>query len=316
MGKGKSAFAAAQIEADHYAQTNEISTSPLHLAPQYLYYIFVLNFDVVGAKEACHPDSHAVEEIWKLDYSETTFLTRGNCYFDTVFYQNAALLARPKTEYAWLEPWVRQYWAHVLRMFGSCSVKRVIDPLYGRQCENHGAPKPLFVFASRIGADDSESDTGYPRFWDPFRNYLKIEARTFSNAALIKEMLAHAMLDVHQLGPQGTGSWHFHRVWSWYGGFAHFPLYDFYYQTGETAAAPAYYNRWIGWPSGGGLAPNVDWFGFFYTLWMQSGKNLHFMTKSFDYWSCTTQCNWPIGKPLRAGPLKDGNPLKTWTLGN
>ncbi|KAI9100389.1 hypothetical protein DFS34DRAFT_693102 [Phlyctochytrium arcticum] len=277
--------------------------------------IFMLNFDVVIATEACHPESHAVEEIYKLDLSVTTNITRVNCYFDTVFYYNAALLARPKAEYAWLDPWVRQYWAHVRRMFGSCSVDRVNDPLYGRQCENYGAPKPLFVFASRIGATAYESSYGYPRFWYPFRNYLKIEARTFSNVALIKEMLAHNMVDVHQMGPHGTGSYHFHNVWARYGGFSHFPLYDFYYQTGETAAATAYYNRWFGWNSGDGLAPDVDWFGFFYTLWTQSGKNLHFMRRFFDYWSSYFPMQLADWETIEGRVVRGWEPTRDMDLG-
>ncbi|KAI9094008.1 hypothetical protein DFS34DRAFT_250468 [Phlyctochytrium arcticum] len=109
-------------------------------------------------------------------------MKRASCYHDVAFYYNAALLARPKSETAWLEPWVRGAWGHHVKHFGGCAVPRINTGTSGTRCENFGAPKPLVVFLFLSNA--AYISWAGTRFHEPFdgsnRNVIKIEETSFT----------------------------------------------------------------------------------------------------------------------------------------
>ncbi|KAI9094018.1 hypothetical protein DFS34DRAFT_696355 [Phlyctochytrium arcticum] len=253
--------------------------------------LWLLLLKPIYATQACHPDAPATTVVeYTNNNGSTLTMTRASCYHDVAFYYNAALLARPKSEYAWFEPWVRQLWGYFRKNFGDCTtVNRTTDSVGGRQCENYGAPKPLIIFAFLDPVNSGSA--GYTRFEKEdgtYRNHIKIDGTSFveANAAKVKENIAHEMANLHELMPQGTHTPARWPVWGFPYGWTHFPLYDFYHQTGDFVSRDRFYNDQTGihsWEPPGTLG--TCWFSFWYELWLETGQNIRFLTKFWNYYA-------------------------------
>ncbi|KAI9094017.1 hypothetical protein DFS34DRAFT_250920 [Phlyctochytrium arcticum] len=242
------------------------------------------------AAQACHPDAPATAVVeYASGNGSTTTMTRASCYFDVAFYYNAALLTRPKSEYAWFEPWVRQLWGYFRKNFGGCVVNRTTDGFGGRQCENFGAPKPLVIFAFLDPVNTGS--VSYCRFEDmdgANRNFIKVEGTTFveANAAKVKDAIGHEMSLISELVPQGTWNMGTFSLWSLGWGWTRFPLYDFYHQSGDIISRDRYYNEQsVTLVNNPPDATAVSWFSFFYGIWLNNGKSIRFLTKFWNYYA-------------------------------
>ncbi|KAI9094001.1 hypothetical protein DFS34DRAFT_652136 [Phlyctochytrium arcticum] len=60
-----------------------------------------LLLESVYAAEACHPDAKIATIQYAIVNGSFVTIERATCYHDVAFYYNDALLARPKSEYAW-----------------------------------------------------------------------------------------------------------------------------------------------------------------------------------------------------------------------
>ncbi|KAI9093999.1 hypothetical protein DFS34DRAFT_595823 [Phlyctochytrium arcticum] len=231
-------------------------------------FLSLLLIESVYAAQACHSDAPtAVSVQYTSGNGSYLSLTRASCYHDVAFYYNAALLARPISEYVWLEDWVREAWAYHRKNFG------------GRQCEDFGAPKPLIIYAFLDPSNTrSNTNTRYQTKDGAQRNFIKIELTSFAKTnPEVKEMIGRQMSTISEVMTQGTfnnegTTW----LWTKEFGVSQLPLYDFFHQTGDIVSRDR-------WPSGS--APGPSWFSFFYALWLDNGKNLHFLTKFWNYYS-------------------------------
>ncbi|KAI9094045.1 hypothetical protein DFS34DRAFT_251703 [Phlyctochytrium arcticum] len=259
------------------------------LATTLLFFIFTKN--LAEAAEACHPDAPNVATVSYAYNNTATNITRARCYHDVAFYYNSALKATPNFA-AWFEPFVRQLWAYNLKNFGDCAVQRNSSFYSGRACENYGAPKPLVIFAWLSNVKKSYSVSRFLTRDGAYRHAIKIEATSFTGAAIgdIKDMLGHEMTVIATNGAQGTLVMSTWSLWSSDDGWSRFPLYDFYHQTGDLVSRSRYYSDWVtrtvnDAPDG---SNNVMWFPFFYSLWLETGQNINFMTKFWQYYGTYT----------------------------
>ncbi|KAI9094044.1 hypothetical protein DFS34DRAFT_595863 [Phlyctochytrium arcticum] len=241
---------------------------------------FLLTKNSAEAAEACHPDAPNVATISYAYNNTDTTITRARCYHDVAFYYNSALRAIPNFA-GWFEPFARQLWAYHLKSFGSCAVQRNSRKTSGRACENFGAPKPLVIFAWLSYVNKSYSETRFTQDDGAYRNMIKIEATSFTGGAIsdIKDRLGHEMTVVTTNGAQGMHAPSTWALWSTDNGWSRFPIYDF-------ISRDRYYAYWAPRTINNNPASstNVSWFAILYSLWLETGQNIKFMTKFWQYY--------------------------------
>ncbi|KAI9103728.1 hypothetical protein DFS34DRAFT_590151 [Phlyctochytrium arcticum] len=226
----------------------------------------------------CHSDAPPTANIQYASRNGSTItMTRASCYPDVAFYYNDAFLARPKAEHAWLEPWVRKAWGHNVKHFGGCAVPR------GANCENFGAPKPLVLFLFLTNnTSHMWSSTRFSQVDGAKRNFIKLESPSFAQDGLdggehggfgpawIKEY-DRSRIGCFVRDDDARGS-----------GFSHFPLYDFYDKIGEVVSRDRWFDRrnakFVG-------TPPAPWFSFFHNLWLETGRDLRFLTQFWNLYS-------------------------------
>ncbi|KAI9096263.1 hypothetical protein DFS34DRAFT_624591 [Phlyctochytrium arcticum] len=165
----------------------------------------------------------------------------------------------------------------MLKHFGGCAVPRINTGMSGTRCENFGAPKPLVLFLFLTPANfRTWSNTRYHEMDGGKRNSIKFES-IFFNDDQIKDVLGHEMGGISELMTHGT----FHEyvgtldLWSKGGGFSQFPIYDFFHQSRDFSSRDRWYSK-----RGSNL-----WFLFFHGLWLETGQNIHFLTKFWNNYS-------------------------------
>ncbi|KAI9094009.1 hypothetical protein DFS34DRAFT_629523 [Phlyctochytrium arcticum] len=168
-------------------------------------FLSLLLLESVYAAAACHPD--APDTAW-IQYASVNnsfvSIQRASCYHDVAFYYNDALLARAKSEYAWVEPWARQFWGYLLKHFGGCAIPRIYTGTMGTRCENFGAPKPLVLFLFLTQSSlRTLTHSRFDQMDSGKRNNIKIETTSFAED-YIKDKIGHEMGLLSELITHGT----------------------------------------------------------------------------------------------------------------